>query len=402
MPRPDPSPHDPRDPPGPARVPPPADEADAAGGRLTIDLAALRANWRTLAARAAPGECAAVVKANAYGLGVGTVVPALRAEGCRTFFVARASEGVAVREIAPSARVLVLDGVHEGTLSAIRVNGLIPVLGSTRQLGLWREAAGGGATKGAAGRGEPCAVHVDTGMNRLGLDAREFAALAADGSLEGLHVALLMTHPACADEPGHPMNAAQRERFDAARALMPGVPASYCSSAALMGDGPALDLARPGIALYGGEAVNDAAPLRPVIELHARIVQRREVAAGEPVGYGATWIAARPTRLAVAAVGYADGYPRASGTGVPLRGERPAAGWGALGGRRVPVVGRISMDLTIFDVTDVPAGIAAAHDHIELIGPAVPLDEAARAAGTIGYELLTSLGARYSRAATGA
>ena len=360
-----------------------------AGGRLTIDLAALRANYRTLATRAAPGECAAVVKADAYGLGIATVVPALQSEGCRSFFVARASEGVGLREIAPRARILVLDGVHEGTLSATRVNGLVPVLGSLHQLGLWREAGGG----------EPCAIHVDTGMNRLGLAPGEFEAVAGD--LRRLRVALLMTHPACADDPAHPLNALQRERFAVARALLPNVPASYCNSAALLGDGPALDLARPGIALYGGEAVNGVPALEPVVRLDARIVQRREVRAGEPVGYGATWVAKRPTRLAVCSVGYADGYPRATGTGVPLRDAVPAAGWGAIGGVRVPIVGRISMDLTILDITGVPADIQAREDHIELIGPAVPLDEAARSAGTIGYELLTSLGPRYSRVLTG-
>ena len=361
-----------------------------AGGRLTIDLAALRANYRTLRARAASAECAAVVKADAYGLGIRNVVPALQSEGCGTFFVARANEGVGLREIAPRAVVYVLDGVHEGTLSACRVNGLRPVLGSLRQLGLWREAGGG----------EPCAVHVDTGMNRLGLRPDEFEVVAREGVPSTLRVALLMTHPACADDPAHPMNAAQRERFRAARALLPEVPASYCNSAALLGDGPVFDLARPGIALYGGEAVGRTA-LEPVVRLDARIVQRRDVRPGEPVGYGATWVAGRPTRLAVCSVGYADGYPRALGTGVPLRDAVPAAGHGAMGGVRVPIVGRISMDLTIFDVTDVPADIARASDHIELVGPAVPLDEAARAAGTIGYELLTGLGPRYSRVVTG-
>ena len=362
---------------------------DTAGGRLRIDLAALRRNYRHLASLAAPGGCAAVVKANGYGLGVERVVPALVEAGCDTFFVARADEGVALRAIAPRPRVLVLDGVHDGTLSAMRVNGLVPVLGSLRQIGLWREAGGG----------EPCAVHVDTGMNRLGLRPDEFAALVADGALAGLNVALLMTHPACADEPDHPLNAVQRERFGAARALMPDVAASYCNSAALLTGGPALDLARPGIALYGGEAVEGRAPLETVATLEARIVQRRAVEPGESVGYGATWVAERPTKLAVCAVGYADGHPRASGTGVPLRGVVPSPGTGAMGGVRVAVRGRISMDLTIFDITDVPADIAAANDHIELIGPSIPLDEAARAAGTIGYELLTGLGRRYSRVA---
>ena len=364
---------------------PPLIDPALAGGRLVIDAAALARNYRHLAALAAPGECAAVVKADGYGLGIGTVAPTLIDAGCTTFFVARASEGVALREIAPRPRVFVLDGVHDGTLSAIRVNGLIPVLGSKRQIGLWREAAGG----------EPCALHVDTGMNRLGLCPDEFAGLAGDGAFGGLNVVLLMTHPACADDPSHPLNAVQRERFAAARARMADVPASYCNSAALVAGGPALDLSRPGIALYGGEAVNGAAPLETVATLEARIVQHRTVERGESVGYGATWVAERRSRLAVCAVGYADGFPRASGTGVPLRDAVPGAGVGAMGGVRVPVVGRISMDLTIFDVTDVPPHADA--DHIELFGPTIPLDEAARAAGTIGYELLTGLGRRYGR-----
>ena len=359
-------------------------ETNGAGGRLTIDTAALARNYRHCSAH---GRCAAVVKADGYGLGIDHVVPTLMDAGCNTFFVARATEGVALRAIAPRPRILVLDGVHDGTLSDCRVNGLIPVLGSMRQIGLWREAGGG----------EPCAIHVDTGMNRLGLRPEEFATLVNGVALGTLNIALLMTHPACADEPDHPMNALQQKRFEAARALMPDAPASYCNSAALMGGGPALDLARPGIALYGGEALKDRAPLEPVIRLEARIVQTRAVPVGEPVGYGATWVAERPSKLAVCAVGYADGFPRASGTGVPLRGAIPSPGMGAMGGVRVPIIGRISMDLTIFDITDVPAEITTANDHIELIGPTVPLDEAARAAGTIGYELLTTLGRRYAR-----
>ena len=354
------------------------------GGRLTIDTAALARNYRHCSRL---GRCAAVVKADGYGLGIDRVAPTLMEAGCDAFFVARASEGVALRAVAPRPRILVLDGVHDGTLSDCRVNGLVPVLGSMRQVGLWREAGGG----------EPCAIHVDTGMNRLGLRPEDFAALVDGGALDALNIALLMTHPACADEPAHPLNALQRERFAAIRARLPDVPASYCNSAALLGDGPALDLARPGIALYGGEAVNGRAPLEPVIQLEARIVQTRAVPPGEAVGYGATWVSERPTKLAVCAVGYADGFPRASGTGVPLRSAIASPGMGAMGGVRVPIVGRVSMDLTIFDITDVPAGIAAANDHIELIGPTVPLDEAARAAGTIGYELLTTLGRRYAR-----
>ena len=364
-----------------------AREEDIAAGRLTIDLAALRANYRHLRGLAGAATCAAVIKADAYGLGIETVVPALRSEGCTTFFVARASEGVAVRDLAPSARIYVLDGVSDGTLSAMRVNGLMPVLGSTREVGLWREAGGR----------EPCAIHVDTGMNRLGLRPDECAALVTEGGVAGLRVSLLMTHPACADEPSHPLNDEQRAIFEAVRATMPGVRASYCNSPALLSGTPPLDLVRPGIALYGGEAVNGMPPLAPVITLEARILRLRRLEPGESYGYGATWRAARRTTLAVCGVGYADGYPRAAGGGVALRESGMEGAEGAIGGVRVPVVGRISMDLTAFDVTDVPAGILAANDHIELIGPMVPLDGVARAAGTIGYELLTSLGRRYFR-----
>lgn len=370
----------------------PSVEDGIAGGRLTIDLSALRANYRTLLARARSGECGAVVKANAYGLGVEAVVTTLLSEGCRTFFVARASEGIAVRHLAPEARIYVFDGVHADTVQIMQNNGLEPVLGSEQQRALWAEA----------GQGAPCAVHVDTGMNRLGFRPDEFERAVGNGALNQLQVSLLMTHPACADQPDHPMNGVQRERFASARALMPGVPASYCNSAALLGEGPTLDLSRPGIALYGGEAIDGVPALEPVVTLEARIVQTREVHEGEAVGYGATWIADRRSVLAVCAIGYADGYPRAIGTGVPLRETSRHSGWAALGGYLVDIVGRVSMDLTIFDVTDVPDDIRRAHDHIELIGETVPLDAAAIKAGTIGYELLTSLGSRYARIAIGA
>ena len=363
-----------------------------AAGRLTIDLAALRRNYRHLRDRANGAECAAVVKADAYGLGIDKVVPALRSEGCRTFFVARASEGVALRELAASARIYVLDGVHDETVSAIRYNGLVPVLGSMREVGLWREVGGS----------EPCAVHVDTGMNRLGLRPDEFEVLVRDGAFGALRVALLMTHPACADSPADPMNARQRDLFAAARGLLPDVPASYCNSPALIAGDPPLDLVRPGIAIYGGEAAGGMAPLETVATLEARILQRRRLDAGETYGYGATWRAERPSTLAVCGVGYADGYPRAGGGGVPVRHALDEPAHGAIGGVRVPIVGRLSMDLTAFDITDVPADIVAANDHIELIGPTVPLDGVARAAGTIAYEILTSLGPRYYRSVTGA
>ena len=365
---------------------------EGAGGRLSVDLAALRRNYAALRALAGSADCAAVVKADAYGLGLAEVATALAAEGCRTFFVARAHEGVALRNLIASARIHVLDGASDDSLSALRFNGLIPVLNSIYQLGLWREA----------GAGEPCTIHVDTGMNRLGLRPDEFEMLVADGALDGLNVAMVMTHPACADEPTDPMNAAQVDAFARVRALLPDVAHSYCNSAALLAGGDTLRCVRPGIALYGGEAVNGRPPLEVVARLHARIVQRRMVPEGETVGYGATWRAERDTELAVCAVGYADGFPRASGTGAPVRASVPGAGYGALDGVRVPIVGRVSMDLTTFDVTGVSADVLREHDHVELFGDTISLDEAARAAGTIGYEMLTSLGRRYERSYIGA
>ena len=352
------------------------------GGTLTVDLGALRANYRDLRARAGSAECAAVVKANGYGLGIDLVAPALLAEGCATFFVARTSEGVALREMSPCARIFVLDGVADASLSDTRVNGLVPVLNSPDQVTRWRESGGG----------EPCAVHVDTGMNRLGLRPEQFSALHGEGALDGLRIVLLLTHPACADDPGDPMNDRQRSSFDIVRKRMPGIPSSYCNSPAFLGDGPVLDLVRPGIALYGGEFIVGREPLRPVVHVRAAIVQRREVRPGEPVGYGSAWRATRPSRLVTCAVGYADGYPRSSGLVPNL-----PPGHGSIAGHRVPIAGRVSMDLTSFDVTDIPPDVVRRADAVELFGAHIPIDEAARAAGTIGYELLTSLGQRYRR-----
>ncbi|PYE88510.1 alanine racemase [Phyllobacterium leguminum] len=359
-----------------------------AGGRLTVDLDALVANWRMLDAQSRPGRAAAVVKADAYGCGIAQVVPALVAAGCNDFFVALPEEGLSVRHAAPRARVFVLNGLFEDAAPAFTDADLIPVLGSEHEIALWARN----------GRRKPCAIHVDTGMNRLGLTPDEAIAFAA--TAKSVRPVLLMSHLACADTPSHDMNRRQLETFQRVRAAFGDIETSLDNSAGIfLGESYLSDLARPGIALYGGEAVGGVAnPMKPVVTAEARIVQIRQAAKGEAVGYGASTTLARDTRIAVCSVGYADGYPRAaSGSGVPVRATVAAGAHGFIAGMRVPVIGRVTMDLTSFNVSDVPEGEIRIGDHVELFGPNIAIDDVARAAGTVGYELLTSLGRRYHR-----
>ncbi|EFL90619.1 alanine racemase [Ahrensia sp. R2A130] len=369
------------------------DEA-LAGGRVTIDLDALKANYTHLAKLAAPAECGAVVKANGYGCGIEVVVPALWDAGCRTFFVAVSSEGLRVMKTAPDARCFILNGLFTGAENALADAGLIPCLGSVTQIENWA------ATAKQRGTPLPCAIHMDSGMNRLGLSYDELARTVEQPHLmDHLDVQLFMTHYACADDIGHPQTEAQRERFLQGADLLPGVPRSAANSAAdLQATDHTFDLARPGIALYGGEALNDVDnPMRPVVTLEGRVVQTRWVERGGAVGYGASETMTRRTRLAYVSTGYADGYHRAaSNFGVPMRFVAPAAVT-HYKGHTLKGVGRISMDLAAFDVTDMPDDAIGEGDWIELFGNNVPVDDVARAAGTIGYELLTGLGARYAR-----
>jgi alanine racemase len=347
---------------------------------LRIDLGAVVANWRDLAARHG-AETAGVVKADAYGLGAAPVARALRDAGCRTFFVAHLTEGLALRAaLGDGPDIIVLDGFPPG---ADGDAALIPVLNHL------------GDVAAHARAGSAAVLHLDTGMSRLGLDAREQAALAEDRTrLDGLDLRFVMSHLACADEPEHALNEAQRARFAAACArIAPGVRRSFANSSGIfLGELFRSDLARPGCALYG---INPTPPtdnpMRQVVRLEAEVLQVREIAAGDTVGYGASWTAPAPRRIATVAAGYADGYLRA------LSGRS----LGLLHGRAVPLVGRVSMDLTTFDVTDVPE--AAPGDRLLLIGGEgnTPDDIAARC-GTIGYEVLTSLGARYQRLHEGA
>lgn len=361
--------------------------------RLTVDLGALVDNWLSLRRASGRARTSAVVKADGYGLGLGPVVSALRDAGCGDFFVATIAEGVAARSVAPDARIFVLNGIYAGAEAAVRDADLVPVLASDSQLALW-------AADCAELGPHPCAVQVDTGMNRLGLSVRQALQLADDTTRPAsLMPVLVMSHLACADAPAHPMNRRQLESFQAIATAFDGIDSSLCNSAGI-GLGPEFhfDLTRPGISLYGGQATTGIQnAMKPVACAEARILQIRQAKAGETVSYGAAETLQRDTRIAVCAVGYADGYHRShSGSGVPLRAHetlpRPA---GFAAGREVPVLGRITMDLTMFDITDAP--IVREGDFIELFGPNMPLDRVADAAGTIGYEILTSIGGRYQR-----
>lgn len=366
---------------------------DLAGAVLTIDLVALKDNWRRLNTLAGKAECGAAVKGNAYGLGIEAVAKALWEAGCRSFFVARPKEGEELRGLLPQATIYILDGLFAGQAEFYAKLNLCPALITIEEAREWA------AFGRVYGRKLPCAIHVDTGINRLGFSMPEFDSLLSDGfTMGGLNVTLLMSHLACADDPSHPLNQRQRAAFDAVRARLPGVAASLAnSSGVFLGDGFTHDLVRPGIALYGGNPTQNAAnPMLPVAILEGAVMQLREVAAGDTVGYGATWTATRPTRIAILGAGYKDGVPRALSSRQP---QGPAQVF--ISGRRCPVIGRISMDMMAIDITDLPAGSVGRGTRAEILGRHIGIDEAASWAGTISYELLTRLGSRYARLYTG-
>jgi alanine racemase len=360
---------------------------DLAGAVLSIDLGAVQRNWRRLAEHAQPARCGAAVKGNAYGLGIAPVAKALWDAGCRDFFVARPKEGEELRGILGEATIYVLDGLFPGQAEFYAKNNLLPALISIEEA---REWAGFGRVYG---HNLPCAIHVDTGINRLGLSLADFAALIAERQIfEALDVTLLMSHLACADEPGHALNRKQSAAFADLRKLLPGVPGSLANSSGIfLGPDVVHDLVRPGIALYGGNPTPAMRnPMAAVAQLEGAILQVRDVAAHEAVGYGATWSTDQPTRIAILGAGYKDGVPRALSS-ASARNERPQV---MIAGKRCPVVGRVSMDMMAIDVTglDVRRG-----DRAEILGSNILIDEAASWAGTISYELLTRLGSRYAR-----
>jgi alanine racemase len=356
---------------------------------LIIDLDALAANYRRLRELAGPAECAAVVKADAYGLGMAEAAPVLWRQGCKTFFVATPDEARALRKLLPYAVIYVLAGLMPGTADMFRKYGLRPVLNSAEEI---REWAGFSAKVGEA---LPCAIHIDSGMNRLGLSAAEVDAVAAEQNLwPAFALSLVMSHLACADEPEHPKSAAQRKIFDDLRARLPKALASLANSAGiLLGRAYTYDLVRPGIALYGGKPQSRGShEFTPVVHLKGRILQVRNVAAGETVGYGATRRLRRRSRVAIVSVGYADGFFRSLST---KDGETGFVAYA--GPHAAPILGRVSMDLITVDVTDVPEAHAARGGWVELMGPHVTAQALAHHAGTIDYEVLTNLGARAFR-----
>jgi alanine racemase len=354
---------------------------------LTIDLASIAGNWRHLRDLSAPAECAAVVKADAYGLGMAEVAPVLARAGCRTFFVATPAEGIALRALLPDAIIYAFDGLIAGTADIFRAHSLRPVLNSAEEIAEWSAACAGWRQR------LPAAIHIDSGMNRLGLSAGEIETLEAE-FFEPFELALVLSHLACADEPEHAKSASQRQAFDALRRRLPAAPASLANSAGiLLGGDFHYDLVRPGIALYGGRARQRGDnPMQPVVTLAARILQVRRAPAGETVGYGATRILRRPSRIAVLAVGYADGIFRTLSAGDGVDGLRVY-----LGAHAAPVLGRVSMDLITIDVTDVPEQLARRGAFVELIGARSAAHVLAAHAGTIDYEVLTNLGRRAIR-----
>ena len=362
-------------------------ESLAAGGRLTVDLVALAANWKALADHVAGGghATAAVVKGDGYGSGLERAGRTLAAAGCTTFFVALPDEGRRLREALPDAVIYVLNGLIGGADAYARFD-IRPVLGSWPEIEEW-------AAFRKAGGGTGAAIHVDTGMNRLGLTLHEALDLRRNAKLFAtLAPDLVISHLACADTPDHPMNRRQLALFGEVRAQFPDLPASLANSAGVfLGPDYHFDLVRPGIALYGGVAVQGLTnPMRAVMTLEARVLAVREAEEGETVGYGATQSFKEPARLAILSIGYADGYHRLAGA----TDERPGA-WVWVRGQRAPLVGRVSMDLITIDVTNIRGVVRG--DWVELFGRHVPVDDVARHAGTIGYELLTDLGRRYQR-----
>jgi len=367
------------------------DEIEAAGV-LTIDCAAIVRNWKRLADYAAPAECAAVVKADAYGCGLEPVARALADAGCVTFFVATLPEARRLRAVAREAAIYVTNGIVPGTAPAFADINAQPVIGNMAELAEWDNFRAVHKWSGGA------ALHFDTGMNRLGLALEEAEALSGRARMPDHGFTLIMSHLACADEPEHPLNARQIKYLRDIRQLFRGIPASLANSSGIYLDAAAhFDLVRPGIALYGGNPILPADnPMEPVVDLKARIAQLRIVPRGATVGYNATWTAQRETRLAVATVGYADGYPRPVGASDTLTG-----GYAIAGGVRCPVVGRVSMDLMAVDITDAPQNAVHRGHYLTLIGGGIGIDEFATWSRTISYDVLTRLGHRYHRVWTG-
>lgn len=361
----------------------------SATGILTVDLDAIVANWRKLEKTAVPAECAGVVKANAYGCGAEQVSRALANAGCKTFFVATLDEARVVRSAVPAAAaVYVLDGYFQNSGDDYAKINCRPVIGDLNELAEWDVFCRRSGWSGGA------AVHIDTGMNRLGLTIAEAQAIIPRIHAGDHGITLVMSHLASAELLNNPHNAKQLAAFREIASEFSGVPAALANSSGIfLGAQFQFDLVRPGAALYGINPTPEADnPMQPVVELKARIVQIRNVEKGETVGYGGTWTARRPTRLAIVAAGYADGYFRAASANDGTRGAEVV-----VAGKRCPIAGRVSMDLIAVDVTDLEKNAARRGHLVTLIGEGITVDELAHHFGTIGYEVMTSLGRRFAR-----
>lgn len=361
-----------------------------AGAVLTVNLSAIAENYRYLLSRLGKTACAAVVKADAYGLGVAQVAPVLENAGAKHFFVAHVDEGLALRPyLSPHTSITVLHGPRPEAAEVCVRNNLRPVLNSLEQIAVLRNLA--------AKRGKllDVAIQLDTGMSRFGLSEADIDTLAASPELlTGLSVSLVMSHLACADTPENPANTMQRERFEAYAHVLPKAALSLSASSGIfLGPQFHFDLVRPGAALYGVAPQNEGDnPLKPVVGLQAHILQIRHLSKGDRVGYGLTWQAGGPCRVATIATGYADGFARAGA----------AAGCAWYKGYRLPILGRISMDSMTVDLSAVPEGLLEEDSMVELLNESYGVDAVAKAEGTIGYEVLTSLGRRYHRVYTAA
>lgn len=363
-----------------------------AGAQLSINLDAIAANWRALTARLKAGARAgAVVKADAYGLGLAAVAPALHNAGCREFFTASLDEGIELRALLPDCPIFVFFGLQPGEAKEFSRHHLTPILNNLGQIELWQRQTNRGVTENAL-------LHIDTGMSRLGLPPEEVARLAAEPErLASLNIAFVMSHLACAEQPEHPMNEAQLSEFKAALvSLAPAAGAAKLSlansSGIFLGPEFHFDLARPGAALYGLNPTPEKTnPMAEVVRLQGKILQVRHVDPPRTVGYGAAHSLARPSRIATVPVGYADGYLRSAGN------QATNQTCGYIGGVPTPVVGRVSMDMITLDVTEIPPEHAQPGTPVDLIGGPHPVDALAAESGTIGYEILTSLGRRYRR-----
>ena len=358
------------------------------GGRLTVDLAALKRNWQALDKVSRGALTGAVVKADAYGTGIVQSSRALYQAGARFFFTATPDEAVAVRAALPEdSHIFVLGGLFPGAAPLYVGERLMPVISSVPMLEEWLEACL------ARNEALPAALQFDTGMNRLGFRLNETSIVRRMIDQYGYAPQMIMSHLACADQPSHEKNRTQLALFTSVMAQFPGVPASLANSAGLMtGREHHFQMVRPGIALYGGRAVQGRRnPMSPVVKLEAPILQIRDGKTGETVGYGATQALVRDSRLAIVGIGYADGFFRSHSSSDQRSGARVV-----VRNHFAPVVGRVSMDTTIVDITDVPE-LPLPGEMVEILGPHISVDDQADAAGTIGYEILTGLKGRYSR-----